>query len=109
MISPNYLLERLYWKRYQVGQSSNLRRVFSNMNLSFFLEREENEATFGGIHMMGSPVHNHLVRLLEQNDGIENHMSEEQKALNRSVIPQLRDWARRSIRFSKRIRRELRL
>ena len=109
MISPDFLLERLYRGSYQVGQSANLRRVFSNMNLSFFPEPEEDEATFGGIHIMGSPVHHHLVRLFEQNDGIQKYMSEDQKTLNRTIIPQLKEWARRSIRFSKRIRSELKL
>ena len=109
MISPNFLLERLYWERYQVGQRTELRSVFSNMNLSFFPEREDDEATFGGIHTMGSPVYNHLVRLLEQNDGIQNYMSEEEKTFNKETIPQLKEWAKRSIKFSGPISRELKL
>lgn len=109
MISPSFLLERLYWNRYQVGQDERLRHVFFNMNLSFFINREVDESTFGGLHVVGSPVHNHFVRLLEQKDGIQNYMSKEQRVYNREIIPQLKEWANSSIRFSKRLLGELKL
>ena len=109
MISPGFLLERLYRRRYQVGQNERLRRVFSNMNLSFFPEREDNESTFGGIHISGSPVHNHLVRLYEQKGALKNYMSEEQQAYNREVIPRLKEWVNRSIYLGKKLRKELKL
>lgn len=109
MISPDFLLERLYLNRYEAGQDERLRRVFSNRNLSFFKERSADESTFGGIHMMGSPLHNHLVRLLDQNDRVQLQLSKEQKAKNREIVLQLKEWAGRTLVLNKQLQDQLNL
>ena len=62
MIDPKRLLECLFVERYSVGHSRALRDTFSNINFAFFEVRSEGERGFGGEHLHGSPLHNHLVR-----------------------------------------------
>ncbi|MGI3904041.1 MAG: HEPN domain-containing protein [Janthinobacterium lividum] len=97
MIDPTRLLERLYVKRYSVGQSRALRDTFSNMNFAFFETRSEGESSFGGEHYHGSPLHNHLVRLAR----IDASPS------NVAAIEQLRAWAAVNIYMSAEVRGQL--
>jgi hypothetical protein len=87
MLDPLLLLERLFVKRYQIGQDPVLRATFSNMNFAFFQTRNEGENSFGGQDFQGSPLYNHLIRLAKV----------EPTPQNKEVVAQLRDWADRNI------------
>lgn len=83
MIDPELLLERLYVREYQVGESEKLRETFQNMNFAFFDKHNEGEVTFGGQQFSMAPIRNHLLRAL-------NLDSSEQ---NRRIVAELRSWA----------------
>ena len=97
MLDPSRLLERLFVERYQVGQGRALRDTFSNMNFAFFKTRIEGESSFGGEHLHGSPLHNHLVRLAQ----IDTSPS------NLETVNQLRTWAAENIHLSGEVRKHL--
>lgn len=107
MLGPEYLLERLFVEKYEVGQGKDLRHAFSNMNISFFSERRENESTFGGIHFTGSPVYNHLVRFLDPPPELAKHLNDEKKQSNQLAVTALRKWADDNIYFGKAVRKDL--
>ena len=65
MLGPSLKLERLHERRYNVGESPELRWAFRNMNYAFFEDREPGERGFGGLVLRGSPLRNHLVELDE--------------------------------------------
>lgn len=109
MLGPDYLLERLFVGKYQVGQAEGLRYAFSNMNASFFTERNDDESTFGGIHFTGSPVYNHLVRFLDPPPQLAKHLTEEKRNANRKIVTALRKWADENIHFGRAVRGELNL
>ena len=97
MIDPERLLERLFNECYQVGQGPLLRKMFSNMNSSFFAHRDSSDRTFGGQHMMGSPLYNHLVRFREIDPSPENVR----------LVDEMRDWALQNIQMSRSLRTHL--
>ncbi len=99
MIDPSRLLERLFVERYQVGQSRALRDAFTSMNFAFFETRTEGESSFGGEHLHGSPLHNHLVRLAQI----------DRSPLNLQIVEQLREWAAENIHMSGEVRQQLNL
>lgn len=99
MIDPRRMLERLFVGRYQVGETRTLYTAFYNMNFAFFSTRRKGERSFGGHHFLGSPLHNHLVRLGEI----------EPSPANREVVEQIRQWASQNIYMTKEVRDQLRL
>ena len=99
VVAPDLLLERLYRRRYNVGENEMLRSVFASMNFAFFDEHLEPAQTFGGQHFTGSPLYNHLVRCRNFDGGKENNRR----------IDDLRDWVDESIPMSRSVRRALSL
>jgi HEPN domain-containing protein len=89
-------LEKLYYKSYSVGHSDELRRVFSNMNLSFFDERDKDERIFGGLIFRGSPLFNHLVRWKTP-----KIFGLPESRFNAQQINQLKRWVFDNIKLSK--------
>lgn len=96
MISGDLLLEGLFVERYQAGQNKSLRAVFQNRNHAFFQDREENESTFGGMHISASPFHNHLVRLEKIATKLDPSIGAKE---NLSIITELRAWACQNIKL----------
>jgi len=89
MIGQELLLESLYYEKFKVGQSVELKKTFSTMNFSFFDERTEEEKTFGGILFSGSPLLVHFKKARDEKNTSDNNM-----------IDELEDWVRTNIQIS---------
>jgi HEPN domain-containing protein len=98
MVSGKLLLERLFAGKYHVGQGEALRNTFQSMNFSFFDERTDDEATFGGEHFTLAPLLNHLIRLRKLDDREENIR----------IVDELRAWADANMKLPKEVRDALR-
>ncbi len=97
MLGTSLQLERLFLERYRVGETIGLRKAFSNMNFSFFNERDEGERTFGGMSLKGAPLENHLVRF----------RSIDKSSSNQEIISQLKQWCLENISLSKDLKKKL--
>lgn len=95
-------LEQLFYRKYSVGQSDELRYVFANMNLSFFEEHDVSESIFGGLIYQTSPIINHLIYWKNL-----KHLHLNPTQQNTETISHLKQWVLDNIPLSREIKKVL--